>query len=298
MTPLHTLLLLLVVTIWGFNFVVIKEGLQHFPPIFLCFARFLITSFPAVFFIKRPNVPLRSLLLYSSVTFVLQFSLLFFAMKSGITPGLASILLQIQAFFSILLAVVFMKETIYRIQIIACLVALAGVLLIAGHLNEEITPLGLLLVLGAALTWALGSIIAKTLGEKGGLPLVVWSSLFAWPSLLLISLCFERTDWIQGCIEHCNWQSGLSVFYIAYGSTLFGFGIWNRLLQKYPLSKLAPFTLLAPIVGMVSSAILSGELLQWWKIGAAILILSGLGLHLLGTLVLLPKKYAKPTEEL
>ena len=290
MTIPHTLLLLLVVSVWGFNFVVIKEGLQHFPPIFLCFARFLITSFPAIFFIKRPNVPLHRILLYSSIMFVLQFSLLFFAMQSGITPALASILLQIQAFFSILLAVVFMKEIIYPIQIAACFVALAGVSLIAGHLNEGITPLGLLLVLGAAFTWAIGSIIAKNLKDKGGLPLVIWSSLFAWPPLLLISLWIEKTNWIQGCIEHCSWRSGLSVFYIAYCSTLFGFGVWNHLLQKYPLSKLAPFTLLAPVVGMISAAIVSGEALQWWKIGAAMLILAGLCLHLLGTFIFLPKK--------
>ena len=290
MTIPHILLLLLVVSVCGFNFVVIKEGLQHFPPIFLCFARFLITSLPAIFFIKRPNVPWHRILLYSSVMFVLQFSLLFFAMQSGITPALASILLQIQAFFSILLAVVFMKETIYRIQIAACFVALAGVSLIVGHLNEGITPFGLLLVLGAAFTWAIGSIIAKTLGEKGGLPLVIWSSLFAWPPLLLISLWIEKTNWIQGCIEHCGWRSGLSVFYIAYCSTLFGFGVWNHLLQKYPLSKLAPFTLLAPVVGMISAAVVSGEELQWWKIGAAMLILAGLCLHLLGTLIFLPKK--------
>jgi O-acetylserine/cysteine efflux transporter len=297
MTTPHILLLLLVVAIWGFNFVVIKEGLQHFPPIFLCFARFLITSIPAIFFIKRPKVPLHRLLLYSSVMFVLQFSLLFFAMQSGITPALASILLQIQAFFSILLAVLFMKETIHHIQMIACFVALAGISLIASHLNEDITPIGLLLVLGAAFTWALGSIIAKSLGEKGGLPLVIWSSLFAWPPLLLISFWIEKTDWIQGCIEHWNWQSGLSVFYIAYCSTLFGFGVWNHLLQKYPLSKLAPFTLLAPVVGIISAAIIVGEKLQWWKIGAAMLILAGLCLHLLGSLIFVPKRSTNLTEE-
>lgn len=282
MSLVHLLVLLCVIASWGFNFVAIKAGLQELPPIFLCFARFLFSSIPAVFFIKRPPVPLKMILLYSFIMFVLQFSLLFSAMHSGITAALASILLQIQSFFAMLFAILFLGEKYHLRQAAGFGVALLGILLVAMHIGKDVTATGLSLVLGAAFTWASGSFIAKKLGKGSGFGLVVWSSLFASPPLLLLSYLLEGSEWIGSSIEQMSWISIASVSYTAYLSTLFGFGVWNQLLYRYPLSKLAPFTLLVPIVGIFSSVIFLDESLQWWKIAAAMLILGGLCIHLFG----------------
>jgi O-acetylserine/cysteine efflux transporter len=280
MSLLHLLLLLATVSVWGFNFVAIKMALYTFPPIFLCFLRFLLSALPLIFFIPKPTIPLRKIALYSSVTFVLQFSILFIAMKSGVTPGVASILLQLQSFFAVLFAIFVMKEPYRLKQAVGFGVALLGIVLIVFNLGGETTLLGLSLVLSAAALWASGSILAKQFGV-GGVPLVVWSSLIACPPLLLLSFLFEGPELIGDSLRNFNWTSVAAVSYVAYGSTLFGFGTWNWLLQKHPVSKLSPFTLLAPVVAMISSSLLLGETIHWWKIAAAAFILTGLALHLL-----------------
>ena len=212
--------------------------------------------------------------------FVLQFSLLFIAMRSGITAGLASLLLQFQAFFAVAFAVLFMGEKYHLKQLAGAIVALLGVLLIAIHIGGDITLSGLILVLSAAVMWAAGSVMAKKM-KSNGISLVVWSSLFACPPLLLLSFLLEGPEAIGACLQNLSLTHLGAVSYIAYLSTLFGFGIWNWLLQSYPLSKLAPFTLLIPIFGMLSSAIFLGEELQWWKIAAASLIVGGVGINIL-----------------
>ena len=283
MTPFrisHLFLLLLAVAIWGLNFVVIKVALTASPPIFLCFARFLFSALPAIFFIKRPPIPFKVLCLYSFVMFVVQFSLLFGAMHLGITAALASILIQLQSFFAILFAVVFMGEKFHRMQAAGFAMAFLGLALVAMQVGGDLTFLGLFLIVSAAVMWAAGSAIVKKLSLRGGLSLVVWGSLIACPPLFLASYFIEGPALIIETIQGLDWVSFLSILYIAYFATVFAFGTWNRLLSYYPLSRLAPFTLLVPIVGSISSALLLGEPLQWWKIAAAILILSGLALHL------------------
>lgn len=279
MSFFHLLLLLSVIAIWGFNFVAVKTGLDGIPPIFLCFARFLF-CLPALFFIARPRVPFRNIAAYSFVMFVLQFSLLFIAMRSGITAGLASILLQFQAFFAMAFAVFFMGETYHLKQLVGAIVALFGILIIAMHIGGDITLLGLILVLSAAVMWAAGSVMAKKM-KSNGISLVVWSSLFACPPLLIFSFLLEGSEAIRVCIQNLSLIHLGAVSYIAYFSTLFGFGIWNWLLQYYPLSKLSSFTLLIPIFGMLGSAMFLGEALPWWKIAAAGLIVGGVGINVL-----------------
>jgi O-acetylserine/cysteine efflux transporter len=275
----HLLLLLSVVVVWGMNFVAIKMGLMGIPPIFLCFARFLF-CLPALFFIKRPPVPFKQIASYSLVMFVLQFCILFISMRSGVTPGIASVLLQVQSFFAICFAVFFLKEKYHLLQGAGAALAFLGVLLIATHLGGDVTLSGLMLVLLAAVMWASGSIMAKKM-KGNGLALVAWGSLFACPPLLLLSFLFEGHVAIFEACKNISLIHLGAISYIAFLATLFGFGIWNWLLQRYPVSKLSPFTLLVPIVSMLSSAIFLGEALQWWKIAAASLIIGGVGINVL-----------------
>ena len=282
MPLLHLALVLSIIGVWGFNFVIVKVGLEGIPPIFLCFARFFFASIPAVFFIKRPAVPFKMIVLYGMIMFVLQFSVLFLGIYVGVSAALASILLQLQAFFSIVMAVAFLGEKIQRWQIIGGLVSFMGIALVAMNLGVDISLTGLLLVITAAVFWGMGSIISKKMGHINMLSLVIWASLISWPPLLLISFFAEGADQIFYAVSHLSWQRLGSVFYLAYLATIFGFGIWNWLIRHHPVSKIAPFTLLIPFVGTVSSALVLGESLPLWKIFAGLLIVGGLCINLLG----------------
>ncbi len=278
----HILLALLVVVVWGFNFVVIKAGLEEISPLLLGFARFFLTSIPAVFFIKKPAAPFKMVVWYGLVMFALQFSLLFIGMYAGITPGLASLLLQLQVFFTVLLAMLFFGEKIRLWQIVGALVSFAGIAFVAMNLGGSITLTGFLLVIGAAASWGAGNVISKKIGKVNIVSLVVWGSLIAWPPLLLISFIVEGADKVFYTFQHITWLSGGAVLYITYLSTLFGFGVWSWLLHHHPLGTVAPFTLLIPVFGILSSVLVLGEPLQSWKIFAALLVIFGLCINLLG----------------
>ncbi|HEY2811082.1 MAG TPA: EamA family transporter [Rhabdochlamydiaceae bacterium] len=282
MQTFHIICALLVVVIWGFNFVVIKIGLDEISPLLLGFARFFLTSITAIFFVKRPKAPFKMVIWYGLVMFALQFALLFMGMYAGVTPGLASLLLQLQMFFTVLLALLFFKEKLRLWQIIGALVSFAGIAIVAMHLSGNVTLLGFLLVIGSAASWGAGNVISKKIGKVNMVSLVIWGSLIAWPPLLAISLIVEGGDKIVHTFQHLTWLSGGAVLYITYLSTLLGFGIWSWLLHRYPLGTIAPFTLLVPVFGILSSALVLNEPLEIWKLGAAALVIIGLCINLVG----------------
>ncbi len=280
MNPRHLLLALLVVFVWGLNFVAIRLGLNGVPPLFLVFIRFFLTSIPAVFFIKKPAIPFRSLAIYSLITFVLQFSFLFIGISLGVAPGLASLITQTQIFFTIILGIVFMNERPHRFQYIGCSIALIGLSIVAMHMNGTVTLKGFIFLLGAALFWSIGNLLSKQMGKVSNLSLVTWSSFIAWPPLLALSLSMEGYEQILYTLTHLTWLSTAAALYITYFSTLLGYGLWSYLTTELPLSTIASFTILIPIVAMLTSILLLGEPLQSWKIAAATLVLSGLAINL------------------
>lgn len=275
-------LAVLVVAIWGFNFVVIKVGLKEIPPILLCALRFFLSAFPAVFFIKRPAVPFRSVIAFGLVMFASQFALLFSGMYAGTTAGMASLVLQVHVFFTVALAVVFLAEQPSIWQIIGALTAFSGIGLVAAHTGCEISALGLILIVAAAASWGIGNLIAKKLGKVDMLALVVWGSLVAWPPLLLLSYLLEQDSWSLEGMAYLSWPTIGAVGYITYLSTLLGFAVWSWLLSHYPAATVAPFTLLVPVFGFTSSALALGEPLYPWKLAAAVLIIAGLCINLAG----------------
>jgi O-acetylserine/cysteine efflux transporter len=200
-------LAILVVAIWGLNFVVIKVGLKELPPILLCALRFFLAAFPAVFFIKRPTIPFRSVIAFGLVMFVFQFALLFSGMYAGTTAGMASLMLQVHVFFTVALAVVFLAEQPSVWQIIGALTAFSGIGLVAAHTGGEISALGLILIVAAAASWGIGNLIAKKLGKVDMLALVVWGSLIAWPPLLLLSYLLEQGNWSLEDMAHLSWPT-------------------------------------------------------------------------------------------
>ncbi|MGJ0430936.1 EamA family transporter [Methylobacter sp.] len=278
----HIALAILIIAIWGFNFVVIKVGLKELPPILLCAVRFFLAAFPAVFFIRRPAVSFYKVMVFALVMFVFQFTLLFSGMNAGTTAGLASLVLQVHVFFTVALAVVFLAEQPSVWQVIGALTSFSGIGLVAANTGGEIPVLGLVLIVAAAASWGIGNLISKKLGKVDMLALVVWGSLVAWPPLLLLSYLLEQGSWSPDGISHLSWLTVGAVGYLVYPSTLLGFAAWSWLLSHYPAATVAPFTLLVPVFGFTSSALVLGEPIHQWKIAAAVLIIAGLCINLTG----------------
>lgn len=279
----HIALAILVVAIWGVNFVVIKVGLKEIPPILLCACRFFLCAFPAIFFIKRPAAPLRMVVVFGLVMFALQFALLFSGMYAGTTAGLASLVLQMQVFFTVLLAVLFLAEKPSIWQIVGALVSFSGIGLVASNSGGEISAYGLMLIIAAAATWGVGSLISKKLGKVDMFALVVWASLVAWPPLLILSFFLEQNSWNAEIISHISWLTIGAIGYMVYPVTLLGFAVWSWLLSRYPAATVAPFTLLVPVFGFAASTLALGEPLFDWKINAAVLVIAGLCINLFGS---------------
>src|SRR5947209_3484292 len=147
----HIVLALVTTAVWGTNFVVIKYALGVLPPLLFASLRFLLVAFPAVFFLKRPAVPLRHLAAYGVLIGAGQFGLLYIAMTGHISPGLASLVLQTQVVFTIGLSMLISGEKIRAFQIVAVTLAGFGIVVIALHAQGSVTPLGLGLAIAAAL---------------------------------------------------------------------------------------------------------------------------------------------------
>lgn len=276
----HLLLALAVVAVWGTNFVVIKLALGTLPPLLFATLRFAIAFVPAAFFIRRPPVPWRLLASYGVLIGAGQFGLLYIAIGGHIAPGLASLVVQTQVFFTIGMAIVMAGERVRAYQWVALAFAVAGIGVIAAHTDASSTPLGLALVLGAAAAWAGGNLVARKSGRVDMLGYVVWSSVFALPPLALASLLFEGPQ----AIAHGFAQAGAGVWaavvWQSVGNTLFGYAAWGWLLARHEAAHVVPMALLVPVFGMAASAAWLGEPLPPWKLGAAALVMGGLALNL------------------
>ncbi len=273
----------LVAAIWGFNFIAIKIGVAGMPPLFLVAIRFVLTSFPAVFFIKRPKVPLGYLAVYGLLLGVGQFGLVFTAMKMGAPAGLTSIMLQSQAFITALLAAVFLKERIRLNNVIGMVLAAAGLAAIAFSGNTaSLTPLLIVMILAAAGFWASANIVAKAMPKTDGLSLIVWSSLFSPLPLLGLSLLLEGKAAIVASLGNLSFVSIGALAYLVLLSTLFGYGVWNQLIMRFGASRIAPFSLLIPIFGVSAGALVLGERFSVADGVAAVLVLTGLLVHVFG----------------
>ena len=277
----HFLLALAVVSIWGSNFVVIKVALGQLPPLLFAFLRFSMVLIPAVFFLPRPSVPWHNIAAYGILIGVGQFGLLYFAMNGHISPGIASLVIQIQVFFTIALSMRFTDERVRGYQGLALLMAAGGIVVIVMHTDGTTTPLGLTLVLLAALAWAGGNMAAKQGAPSNMLAYVVWSSAFALLPLFALSLTLEGWDAIALGLRRADALTWAAVAWQAWANTLFGYVVWGWLLARHPAATITPMALLVPVFGMGASALMLGEALPMWKLVAAALVMAGLALNLL-----------------
>ncbi len=277
----HFLLALAVVAVWGSNFVVIKVALGHLPPLLFAALRFGLVLVPGMFLVARPAVRLGNLALYGLLIGVGQFGLLYVAMNGHISPGLASLVIQVQVFFTIGLSMRLSGERVRGFQWFALLLASAGIAVIILHTDGTTTPLGLLLVLLAALAWAGGNIAAIRGAPANMVAYVVWSSGFAVPPLIALSLFVEGWDAVAAGLQAADAATWAAVAYQSWGNSIFGYAAWGWLLAKHPAATITPMALLVPVFGMGGAALWLDESLPFWKLAAAALVMTGLALNLL-----------------
>ncbi len=275
MPTTHLLLALSVVFVWGTNFVVIRWGLDGLPPFLLATLRFALSAMPWLLFVPRPTAPWHKIAAFGVLL------LLFLAMRSSISPGLASLVVQLQVFFTIGLSLWLMDERVRGFQIAGLLLAICGLGLIAANLDATVTLLGIGTVLSAAFFWSLANLVVKSLGPVNMLHFMVWSSLFAVPPLFALSWIIEGPALMRSSLEQASGLVWASVLWQAVGNTLFGYGVWNWLLARHPAATVTPLALLIPVFGMGASALSLGEPLPVWKLGAAALLLLGLAVIVL-----------------
>lgn len=289
----HLLLALATVAIWGTNFVVMKLGLGTWPPLLFVALRFAFSALAALA-VPAPKVPWRQVAAYGLFIGVGQFGLMLWALQRDITPGLASLVIQVQAFFTIGMSAVMHREPVRREHVAGLMLAATGIALIAWKSGAlagltgageaagasgaagTVTGLGIGLVLLAALSWSAGNIVIKRIGPTAVLPLIAWSSLFPAVALFGLSLAIEGAPRIGAAFATAGLGAWAAVLWQATANTLVGYSAWSWLLARHPAVQVAPMALMVPVFGMGTSALVLGEPLPLWKIAAAGMVLGGL----------------------
>lgn len=277
---------LAIILAWGVNFVVIKVGLEEIPPFLLGGLRFVLVAL-AVFFVPRPAVPWRTLVLFGMTLSFGQFAFLFTAMNVGMSAGLASLVLQSQVFFTVLIAALALGERVWPHHMLGMSIAAIGLALIErGAVGGNVTLLGFVLTLAAAFNWACGNIVVKYVGKVDMLSLVVWGALVPPIPFFIMSWLFEGPEAIRHSFEHMTMAGLGALLYLALMATTLGYVLWARLLARHPVSKVAPLSLLVPIVGLLSAAVLLGERLHPLQWAGGLVVMAGLAVNLMGSRML------------
>jgi O-acetylserine/cysteine efflux transporter len=275
MRPIHRLLAVLVAAVWGFNFVAIHAGIDQFPPLFFSAIRFIVAAVPAVFFVKRPKVAFGWVIAVGLVLGVAKFGLLFIGMNQGMPAGLSSLVLQVQAVFTAGFAMVMLGERPGRTRLTGMAVALGGIA-VAAYDQDSSGPLGAFaLVIAAAAFWGLSNVLTRKASPPDALSWMVWVSLIPPLPLLALSFLFEGPSADLAALRAIDLTGLATIGYVAWISTIFGFGAWGFLLRRYPASTVAPFSLLVPVFGMSSAALLLGEGITPLGCLAAVLLVGG-----------------------
>jgi O-acetylserine/cysteine efflux transporter len=274
--------------IWGTNFVVIQWGLREFPPLAFAGLRFFFSAVPALFFLGKPATDWRYLVAYGVLLGAGQFGLLFLAMNGHITPGLASLIIQTQVIFTIVLSVLLFHERVPATAIVGTTVAVAGLATVGAHLDASVTPLGLVLILCAAFCWGCANVCVKMAARRGPfnmLAFIVWSSIFAVPPLAILSVMFEGAASVELALRSATIGGWVAVAWQAAGNTLFCFAAWSWLLSKYDAATVTPYALLIPVFGMGASALILGEPMPPWKLFAGAMVIGGIAIITLAPLL-------------
>ena len=275
MKPRDILLAVAVTATWGVNFVVIEVGLGHYPPLLFNALRFSLAAVPAIFFVGRPQVPWRWILAVAGTLAVTKFSLLFAGMAAGMPAGLSSLVLQSQAVFTLIFAVLFLRERPRTQQIAGLAVAAAGIGLVATRVGGTLPVGAFLLVIGAAVAWGLANIATRQASPPDTLRFMVWVSAAGALPLAVLSLLVEGPATGMAALRATDLEALGSLLFVALISTLAGFGGWGFLIRRYGASTVAPFSMLVPVFGLASAAVFLGEAIHPSDLAGAALVIGG-----------------------
>lgn len=276
--PLRDVLLaLVVVAIWGFNFVVIKLSVEALPPILAVAMRFALAAFPALFFFRPPKTSWWYVAGFGLAFGFGLYSFLNVALYLGMPAGLGSVVLQVQGFFTMLIAFFVLKERPRAVQVAGAAVAFMGIGVIASARWDGAALFPLLLTMGAALSWGVANVISKLAGKVNPVAITVWGSAIACIPLFGLSFLTEGTSSLAGMFVAPRWETWALILFLAYPATLFGLAVWNYLLSKHPATLVAPFTLLVPITGLLSGWLVLGEMISLVELAGGALVVAGIG---------------------
>ncbi len=290
MRPSHNLLALAIATVWGLTFVSIKLALQVMPPFALSGWRFFLAAVPLVFFVGRPQAPVRWLVAYGAFIAIGQFVVLFIALNMGMPAGLMSLVVQTQVFFTIGLSVALFGERVTRPQLAGALIAACGLVLIGVTKAQSGIGVAFALVLFAAFCWGCGNVIAKHVGRLAKaadkpavkpMNFIAWTSVAAVPPLALISWLTEPAGALFLPSAQFSWSLTFHLCVLAYAAQVFGYGLWANLLTRYPASAVSPFALWVPVAGMSATAWAFGERLSSLQMLGAAIVVAGLAVAVL-----------------
>lgn len=278
------LLILLVIGIWGVNFLFMKFALNEIPPMVLGMLRFFCVVFPAVFLLKRPPVPWHLLAAYGLTISFGQFALMFTALDWGLPTGLAALMLQVQVFFTVLIAGIVLREPVLAHHLLGMFTAAVGLVFIGiGHYQGQLPITAMLPVFGAAASWACGNIIVKRIGSVNALSLVVWGGIPAFCAFTLASLMLYGTDGLAQHISNLTWKGIVGILFLAYVASLVGYTGWGALLAKHPACRVTPFALLVPVIALLAGYLVLNERLAAWHWLGIVVVMAGLTLHIFGS---------------
>lgn len=273
------LLASLVAVCWGVNFPATAIALQHFPPLFLVALRFALVALPTIAFIPRPKVPIRWLLGVGLGIGLLQFGFLYLGLAAGMPSGLASLVLQASAPFTVLIAGIWLRERLTRRQLVGISIAVLGLVVIAVHRAQVAALLPVVLTLCGALGWAIGNVCSRRAQAPNPLHLTLWMSVVPPLPMLALALAVEGPGRIGRSLTSAlspeALPSVLGLLYIVVIATLVGYGLWNTLLARHPSSVVAPFSMLVPVIGVLTSWLAFGEVIDAVELGAGVIVVAG-----------------------
>ncbi|WP_240686814.1 EamA family transporter [Amycolatopsis suaedae] len=287
MSPRDRLIAVFVAVLWGCNFLAIHATISHFPPLLATGLRWLVLAVPTLLFVPWPKARPIWLLGYGLGFGTLQFVFLFIGMDVGMPTGLASLMLQASAPFTVLLGAALLRERVSRRQLAGIVVAVAGMAVIAWQRAENAALLPAVLVLLGALSWAFGNLASRKAlgpdnphgGDVNPIHLMLWMSVVPPVPSFALSLAVEDTGEIGRSLATVGSTEGLialgGLAYIALAATLLGTGLWTALMRRYPAGVVAPFSLLVPVVGMSTAFVVLGERPTWIEIGAGVVVVAG-----------------------
>ena len=277
MRPLHVALAVLVAAIWGIAFVISKIGLESFTPAQLTALRFMVAAVVAIW-LPRPQIPLKFLISIGLTVFTGQFLFQFFGIAKGMPAGLTAVVVQTQALFTVVFAAFAIGDRPSTQQVVGMVTAFIGLLMIGLTLGAGVTAVGFTLTLAAAVSWAIGNVLVKRLPKVDMLHLMVWASLVPPIPALAISFVLEGPESLLNALAGASWLGVAAPIYLGLLASVVAYAVWGNLLQQYSTAAVAPFALLSPVLGAITSALVFGERFEPLRLAGMTSILIGVAI--------------------